>query len=223
MQASNVLPGYVRCPQRHPNGQGQYHVSHGQTKRVAHFGDMEKPICCALRLTEWKEEALSISSGTVPRYGILTGYDLEAKGYRNKHLKYDIWFDDQPDDNRYIYLWPNSSVLIKTGVWIQFPKPIVKEGYKIMWDAEVRPRSGLALKHGITVLNTPGTIDNAYIGDIGVILINNGVNKFMIENNDRIGQLIFMKRQKPLNELFEIVDSFEETSRGDKGFGSSGR
>ena len=150
-----------------------------------------------------------------------TGYDLKAKGFVKDGVT--TWFDEMDLlTERYTYLWPGERMLIKTGVQMKFPELENYDAFIIFWDAEVRPRSGLALKHGITVLNSPGTIDNEYTGDIGVILLNTGNEKFLIRDNDRIAQLVLNERVKPKTGLFEIVDSFEETSRGDKGFGSSG-
>lgn len=109
-----------------------------------------------------------------------------------------------------IHLQPRERVLVPTGLKIQLP-----EGY----EAQVRPRSGLALKEGITVLNSPGTIDSDYTGEIGVILINHGKLAFIIQNGDRIAQLVFQKVEQA---EFEVVDSLEETQRGEGGFGSTG-
>lgn len=109
-----------------------------------------------------------------------------------------------------IHLQPRERVLVPTGLKIQLP-----EGY----EAQVRPRSGLALKEGITVLNSPGTIDSDYTGDVGVILINHGKQAFIIQNGDRIAQLVFQKVEQA---EFEVVDSLEETERGEGGFGSTG-
>ena len=84
----------------------------------------------------------------------------------------------------------------------------------------MRPRSGLALKYGITVLNTPGTIDSDYRGEIKVILINHGKEDFLVKNNDRIAQLVFSEVVKvSLNE----VDDLDQTLRDQKGFGSTGK
>jgi dUTP pyrophosphatase len=89
------------------------------------------------------------------------------------------------------------------------------EGY----EAQIRPRSGLALKHGLTVLNTPGTIDSDYRGEICVILINHGEYPFVIRDGDRIAQMVFNKYERA---YFEVVDSLDETERGDGGFGHTG-
>ena len=100
--------------------------------------------------------------------------------------------------------------LVKTGLFISLP-----EGY----EAQVRPRSGLALKNGITVLNTPGTIDADYRGEIGVILVNLSAEEFTINDGDRIAQMVIAKHETP---TWEEVDTLEETERGEGGFGSSG-
>lgn len=105
---------------------------------------------------------------------------------------------------------PLERKLIPTGLRIQMP-----EGC----EAQVRPRSGLALKHGITVLNTPGTVDPDYTGEIGVILINLSDKEFTINPGDRIAQIVFNSYEKA---KFEIVDKFEETERGEGGFGHTG-
>lgn len=100
--------------------------------------------------------------------------------------------------------------LIPTGLFIGLPN-----GY----EAQIRPRSGLAIKHGITVLNTPGTIDSDYRGEIMVILINLSDTDFVIENGMRIAQIVI----SPIVQANLIkVDSLDDTHRGDKGFGSTG-
>lgn len=99
---------------------------------------------------------------------------------------------------------------ISTGLFISLP-----EGY----EAQVRPRSGLALKNGITVLNTPGTIDADYRGEIGVILVNLSAEEFTINDGDRIAQMVITKHE---TATWEEVDTLEETERGEGGFGSSG-
>jgi len=101
-------------------------------------------------------------------------------------------------------------VLVKTGIKIAIP-----EGYVGL----VHPRSGLALKHGITVLNTPGTIDAGYRGEVGVILLNTGSIDFEVKAGDRIAQLVI---QKVEYADFEVVDALTDTDRGNGGFGSTG-
>jgi len=103
-------------------------------------------------------------------------------------------------------------------------KALIKTGFAMAlpdnFEAQIRPRSGLAHKHGITVLNSPGTIDADYRGEIGVILINHGKEAFTVQRGDRIAQMIiapFVQAQ------FEAVDTLDETARGEGGFGSSGK
>ena len=110
-----------------------------------------------------------------------------------------------------IVLKPLERKLIPTGLHIALPS-----GY----EAQVRPRSGLALKHGISVLNTPGTIDADYRGDIGVILINLSHEDFAVNDGDRIAQLVIAKHEK-IN--FIEVEELNETDRGAGGFGSTGK
>ena len=106
-----------------------------------------------------------------------------------------------------VIIEPRGRALIPTDLHMSIP-----EGYEL----QIRPRSGLALKYGITVLNTPGTIDADYTGNIGIILINHGEKPFMVENGDRIAQGVFAKI---VNAEFQSVDSLEKTERGDGGFG----
>ena len=100
--------------------------------------------------------------------------------------------------------------VVKTGLFIELP---------IGYEAQVRPRSGLAAKNGITVLNSPGTVDADYRGEIGVILVNLSNQDFMIQNGERIAQLIIAKHERA--EWVEVQD-LSETSRGEGGFGSTG-
>ena len=109
-----------------------------------------------------------------------------------------------------ITLEPLDRILIKTGLFAELEK-----GFEI----QVRPRSGLALKKGITVLNSPGTIDADYRGEIGVILINLSKDKFVISSGDRIAQLVVCKYEQP---KIVLSNSLSETQRSDKGFGSTG-
>ena len=106
---------------------------------------------------------------------------------------------------------PGGRALIPTGLRVAIP-----EGYEI----QVRPRSGLALKNGITLLNTPGTIDADYRGDIGVIVINHGTEPFTIMAGDRIGQIVLNKVERI---EWKEVDNLSDTIRGEGGFGSTGK
>lgn len=109
-----------------------------------------------------------------------------------------------------IKLKPLQRAIVKTGLFIELP---------IGYEAQVRPRSGLAAKKGISVLNAPGTVDADYRGEIGVILVNLSNEDFTIENGERIAQLVIAKHERA--EWIE-VEELSETSRGAGGFGSTG-
>ena len=109
-----------------------------------------------------------------------------------------------------ITLNPLERAIVKTGLFIELP---------IGYEAQVRPRSGLAAKKGITVLNSPGTIDANYRGEIGVILVNLSNETFTVENGERIAQLIIAKHERA---EWISVEVLSETSRGEGGFGSTG-
>ena len=107
-------------------------------------------------------------------------------------------------------LKPLERTIVGTGLFIELPVGI---------EAQVRPRSGLAAKKGITVLNAPGTIDADYRGEIGVILVNLSNEEFTINNGERIAQLVIAKHERA---EWEEVEKLSETSRGEGGFGSTG-
>ena len=113
--------------------------------------------------------------------------------------------------NADFYIHPGAIQLVPTGLFVEIPP-----GYEI----QVRPRSGLALKHGITVLNSPGTIDSDYRGEIGVILINHGKEPFDISPGDRIAQLVLCKVERI---EWDVNSALTGTFRGKKGFGSTGK
>lgn len=108
-----------------------------------------------------------------------------------------------------LILQPLERKLIPTGISIEIP-----QGY----EAQVRPRSGLALKFGITVLNSPGTIDSDYRGEIGVVLVNLGNSPFIVDNGDRIAQLVFASVERC---SFRSVEKLNNTERGTGGYGST--
>jgi dUTP pyrophosphatase len=110
-----------------------------------------------------------------------------------------------------ITLKPLERTLVKTGLFIELP---------IGYEAQVRPRSGLAYKNGVTVLNTPGTIDADYRGEIGVILVNLSNENFTIENGERVAQLVIAKHEQA---EWKLVEELSETERGAGGFGSTGK
>ena len=113
--------------------------------------------------------------------------------------------------NQPIKLAPKSSCLVPTGLAVAFSKE---------YEIQIRPRSGLAAKNNISVLNTPGTIDSDYRGEIKIILFNHGNSEFIINNKDRVAQMILV----PVNKMdLEVVESLPDTLRGKGGFGSTGK
>ena len=133
---------------------------------------------------------------------------------KNELPKYETLFsagmDLRANLEQSIVLKPLQRLVVKTGLFIS-----LKQGY----EAQIRPRSGLALKKGVTVLNSPGTIDADYRGEIGVILINLSDSDFEINTGDRIAQMIIAKHE---TIEWEAVDKLDGSVRGDKGFGSTG-
>ena len=110
-----------------------------------------------------------------------------------------------------VVIYPMERKLIPTGLFIALP-----EGY----EAQIRPRSGLAIKYGITVLNSPGTIDSDYRGEIGIILINLSNDRFVVNSGDRIAQMVISKYEQI---KWEVLESLPKSNRGEKGFGSTGK
>lgn len=106
---------------------------------------------------------------------------------------------------------PGEFKLVKTGIAVELPRGV---------EMQIRPRSGLALKHGVTVLNAPGTIDSDYRGPIGVILINHGKDTFSVSPGDRIAQAVL---SKAIIQNYKLVKELSSTGRGEGGFGSTGR
>ena len=142
-----------------------------------------------------KINIINKSSNSLPHYETIAsaGMDLRA------HLENDI------------VLPPMERVIIPTGLFMELP---------VGYEAQVRPRSGLAAKHGLTVLNSPGTVDADYRGEIGVILVNLSNTAFTIKNGERIAQMVIAKHD---SAEWEEVKSLSDTSRGTGGFGSTGR
>jgi dUTP pyrophosphatase len=134
------------------------------------------------------------SSNEIPKYetSLSAGVDLRA------NLENEI------------SLAPLERVLVKTGLFLELPAGT---------EAQVRPRSGLAFKNGITVLNSPGTIDADYRGEVGVILVNLSQEIFKINHGDRIAQLVFAKTEQA---EFKITETLADSERGTGGFGSTG-
>lgn len=149
----------------------------------------------------------------LPRYETTesAGCDLRADLWE---IKEKFLFDSAIIRNMdgtiaWLAIKPGGRALIPTGLKMALP---------VGYEAHVRPRSGLALKNGITVLNSPGTIDSDYRGDIGVILINHGTEPFIVKQGDRIAQLVVCKVEQI---VWNPVDSLDETDRGAGGFGST--
>ena len=141
-----------------------------------------------------KVQIINKSKHDLPKYAthLSAGMDLRANL-------------DQP-----VLLKPLQRCLVPTGLYIALP-----EGY----EAQIRPRSGLALKKGITLLNTPGTIDADYRGEIGVIMVNLSSEDFLVEDGERIAQMVVARYEQVAWDEVEVLD---ETSRGNGGFGHTG-
>ena len=134
--------------------------------------------------------------------------DLTLPCYMTSHSAgMDLYADLSAD----ALLQPGSRLLVPTGIAIALP-----EGY----EAQIRPRSGLALKHGISLVNSPGTIDADYRGEIGVILINHGKVPFLLKRGERIAQMVVAQFSRV---VWDEMDELEETRRGAGGFGHTGR
>lgn len=147
-----------------------------------------------------KVQVINKSQNALPAYETenSAGMDLRA------------WLGEGTTAEDFIVINPMERKLVHTGLYIALPK-----GY----EGQVRPRSGLALKKGITVLNTPGTIDADYRGEIGVILINLSNESFKLVNGERIAQMVIAKHEQSELESVEVLD---ETERGEGGFGHTG-
>ena len=134
------------------------------------------------------------SSHALPSYETIASAGMDIRAYIT-----------QP-----VVLKPMQRAIIKTGLYLELP---------IGTEAQVRPRSGLAAKKGITVLNSPGTIDADYRGEVGVILVNLSNEDFTIENGERIAQLVLAKHERA---QWQEVSQLSDTARGEGGFGSTG-
>ena len=139
-------------------------------------------------------KVINLSDNALPNYETVNSSGLDLKAY----LKEDV------------VLKPLERALIPTGLFISIPAG---------FEAQVRPRSGLAIKHGITVLNSPGTIDADYRGEIKVIVVNLSNNEFVIKSGERICQLVFASVEQIEWTVVEVLD---ETTRGAGGFGHTG-
>jgi len=142
-----------------------------------------------------KVKIVNTSDNPLPKYSTSLSAGMDLRAYTGNA----------------VILKPMERKIIPTGLFIELP---------VGFEAQIRPRSGLAAKHGITVLNSPGTIDADYRGEIRVILINLSEEEFTINDGDRVAQMIIARHEKA--ELIE-VEEIDETKRGSGGFGHSGR
>lgn len=140
-------------------------------------------------------EIVNLSRHELPQYATMLSAGLDLKANIDQDL----------------ILQPMQRALIATGISVALP---------IGYEAQIRPRSGLAFKNGITVLNSPGTIDADYRGEIKVLLINLSNENFIIKDGDRIAQMIIAKYERA---KWHLVDKLDETDRGTGGFGSTGK
>ena len=161
-----------------------------------------------------KVQVIKSTNNDLPKYETIesAGCDLRAE---LSTIKEKFLFNSRA----YIYedgiisevvIFPGGRALIPTGLQIALP---------VGYEAQIRPRSGLALKNGISLVNSPGTIDSDYRGDVGVILINHSQEPFLIKQGDRIAQMVITKHEQA---EFVIVKELNETGRGNGGFGSTG-
>jgi dUTP pyrophosphatase len=144
---------------------------------------------------DWADQALGL-----PRY--------ETAGAAGADIRANLRPEDRATG---ITLAPMARLIVATGLRVEIP-----QGFEM----QIRPRSGLALKHGISLPNTPGTIDSDYRGPLGVALINLGAEPFVIAHGDRIAQMVIAP---VVQARFEVADSLSDTARGVGGFGSTGR
>jgi len=161
----------------------------------------------------------SVSDTDLDQFIVDAGIEMYGETIYKDHMVIDLpkrasegaaGYDLQAAIDDTVYIMPGETALIPTGLSISMPNDL---------ELQVRPRSGLAIKHGITVLNTPGTVDSDYGGEIKVILINHGKNTFCVRRGDRIAQAVFNKISVP---EFVEVESLNKTTRGSGGFGSTG-
>lgn len=159
-------------------------------------------------------QVIKSTANELPTYGTIesAGCDIRAElSLVNPKFAFNTEIlRDENDTISMLLIQPGGRCLIPSGLQIALPPGC---------EAQIRPRSGLALKHGISVLNSPGTIDADYRGDVGVILINHGSEPFMVQQGDRIAQMVIASHERA---LFVEVSELNETGRGNGGFGHTG-
>jgi len=153
------------------------------------------PIFAAFTDDSMEVKVINRSGNELPAYGTPHSAGMDIRAFL-------------PED---LALKPLERKLVPTGLYVEIP---------VGYEAQIRPRSGLALKKGITVLNTPGTIDADYRGEICVILVNLSSEEFVIRNGDRICQMVFAAHEKV---EWKLSEELESTSRGEGGFGHTGK
>lgn len=161
-----------------------------------------------------KVQVIKTTTNELPSYSSVeaAGCDLRADLWS---IKEKFLFDTEiirNEDNtvKGLLINPGGRALIPTGIQMALP---------VGYEAQIRPRSGLALKNGISIVNSPGTIDSDYRGDVGIILINHGFEPFMVEQGDRIAQMVIAQHTQV---EFVEVEELSDTDRGDGGFGHTG-
>ncbi len=150
-----------------------------------------------------KLKIVNKSKHEMPAYATAgaAGFDLKAN------------LDDLEEYENRLVIGPFGRIVVPTGLFMQIP---------VGYEGQVRPRSGLAAKKGLTVLNTPGTIDSDYRGEVKIILYNSTNSYVKIENGERIAQMVFAKHEVAEIESVESIEELESTDRGAGGFGSTG-
>lgn len=161
-----------------------------------------------------KVQVIKTTTNELPSYGSVeaAGCDLRAdlSSIKEKFLFNTEIIRNENNTIEGLLIRPGGRALIPTGIQMALP---------VGYEAQIRPRSGLALKNGISIVNSPGTIDSDYRGDIGIILINHGFEPFMVEQGDRIAQMVITKH---VQAEFVEVEELSDTDRGDGGFGHTG-
>ena len=163
-----------------------------------------------------KVKVFNESKNALPLYATSgsAGVDLRAS-FSNGNLKNKfLFFAEYDEEGGWLNIFSGGRALVPTDLYTAIP-----EGYEI----QIRPRSGLALREGITVLNTPGTIDSDYRGNIGVIIMNLGEEPIQIEEGDRICQAVLKKVETIEWELVNSKEDLRQTDRGEGGFNSTGK
>lgn len=154
-------------------------------------------------------KVINKSTNDLPEYTTSGAAGMDVRAFVTDD-KFPGHLADWDDKAQCVRIFPGGRALIHTGLYFGLP-----EGYEM----QVRPRSGLALKNGITIINTPGTLDADYTGELGVVLLNLSDEPFEVQTGDRIAQLIINKVER---FPFEEVESLDETDRNPEGFGTSG-